>query len=216
MKEVHVRCPQCGAEARDGATFCDKCDAILDQSFLTPGKDVQAAQVQVTQPPVQAAKAAPKSADDATQEAFNEIALFVKGMSTSRRVALGAAVAVGIFSCFPWAVLPGEGSVPGLDLGSIWVIAAAVVFGAFLIAESLGKLGTGWFGRHYILAQTAIMALVLLFCVYRFIHPGDVVEDTAMLKSSGYDVRTSIQMGLPLTAISAVTGAVGVILSGKK
>jgi hypothetical protein len=202
-----VRCPQCGADVKDGSTFCDRCDAILDQSFLGTGKEEEL--FQTTQKPAPKRK----SADEATQETVDQLGLFLKNLSAGRKLALGAAVAAVVFACFPWAVLPGEGSVAGLELGSVWVIIAAAVFGGLLVAETSGSLPPGSFpARHYTSVQLGLMALVLLFCIYRFIHPADVGEDTRLLRAAGADARASIQAGLPLTAAAAVSGIIGILL----
>ena len=246
-----MRCPQCKAVVPDGATFCDRCDAILDQSFLeggdrdaktpipapAPRQPARPAPV----PPVSAGRpgirAVPPTAPPGTfetpvpgraappspaakgeslapqaEDALADVIAFLRTLGFGQKVSLGGAFGAFIFAFFPWAILPGEGSVSGLDLGSFVVVLLAGAIGTLVVLDHLGTAFVKNLRYYYSLIQVGLVALIVLFCLYRFIHPADITEDVKMLKSSGADVRSSIQIGLYLTFLAAVTAAVGLFL----
>ena len=288
-----MRCPQCKAVVPDGATFCDRCDAILDQTFLKgAGRDEKTPipvpgprPVQNRQPPVSSrqqpatrnqplvtgpqrrtpavvdtpvpgrpaappprrsstipvearrdgtevpsqktsvppvgAGAAPQpqkreSLAPQAEDALADLVAYFRTLALGQRVALGGAAGALVFAFFPWAVLPGEGSVSGLDLGSIVVVIFACAFGTLVVLDHLGTAFVRNLRYYYTLVQLGIAAVIVLFCVYRAIHPADITEDVRMLKSSGADVKSSIQLGLPLTMLAAVAAAVGLFLPKRR
>jgi hypothetical protein len=234
-----VRCPQCKAVVPDGATFCDHCDAILDESFLSPdartpvpsapppaarrsparaaGSEPPTGEIRI-QSPEPAAPVAGRGGDLAPQaaDALADLLAFLRTLSTGQKVALGGAAAAILFSFFPWAVLPGEGSVSGLDLGSILVVFLALCFSALLVMDHRGVAFVRDLRYYYNLIQVALSAAAVLFCIYRLIHPADLPAESHMLKSSGYDVKIETQFGLWLTTVSAIAAGVGLFLPKDK
>ncbi|MBI5526706.1 MAG: hypothetical protein HY897_10270 [Deltaproteobacteria bacterium] len=247
-----MRCPQCKAVVPDGATFCDRCDAILDESFLDPDAKTpipspppppaarRSVAAEIPNPKSQIPNAAParaanrepptgelripaqeptsaaagRAGDLAPQaeDALADLLAFFKTLSPGQKVALGGALFATLFSFFPWAVLPGEGSVSGLDLGSILVVFLAFCFGALLVMNHRGVAFVRNLRYYYNLIQVALAAAMILFCVYRLIHPADLPADSHVLKSSGFDVKIETQFGLWLTTFSTVAAGVGLFL----
>jgi hypothetical protein len=193
----------------DDATFCDRCDAILDNSFLarqpvdTPRReDGEGAK----------GTAPEKTPDDIVADALN----FYRAQHTGGRMSLVAAIAAVFFCFWPWASLPGEGWVSGLEIGSVFVV---ILMAAFITVFTLNRRsagGDGWLYQHHLSIEVALLAVALLFCVYRLFYQADIPEETQVLKSSGYDLKSRVLLGLPLTMISALTAGAGLFFPDKK
>ena len=204
-----MKCPQCGAPVTDGATFCDRCDAILDNSFLAR-QSVDT----IRHDEDEGAKgtAPEKTPDDIVADALN----FYRAQHTGGKMSLIAAIAAVFFCFWPWASLPGEGWVSGLEIGSLFVVLLMAAFMTVFILNRRGAGGEGWLSRHQLSVEVALLAVALLFCVYRLFYQADIPEETQVLKSSGYDLKSRVLLGLPLTMLSAIAAVAGLFFPEKK
>ncbi|MCX7944427.1 MAG: zinc ribbon domain-containing protein [Deltaproteobacteria bacterium] len=183
---------------------------------VTPTRD---ASKRVESPPFTPRQAQKKdllqdTAEVQLRETFDEMLLAFKRMGIGQKVGLVSALLSFVFSFFPWVSVPQEGSVPGLDVGGLYLVIIATVYFSYIVLDYTGAQFVSNFEQYRLLILVSLGFLGILLCTYRVIFPYDIDESTTVLKDIGLKLDIHRKFGLFLASASTLAMFISPLLGG--